>query len=244
MLLYLPLAHNFGRLMHLLGADVGFTVALLPRPARIGDAMPQVRPTILPDACRASGEGAHRGRRAASSPPRASSAVWSTGRSRSAGARATFASGGEPLPRGARAQHRLADRLVYSKVKERLGGRLRAAHLGRRAARAGDRRVLPRARHPHPRGLRPDRVHDAPRRSTGPTHFRFGTVGPADPGHRAQDRRRRRDPDRAADRVRGLLQRRRRRRARRSTTTAGSAPATSASSTRTASSPSPTARRT
>ena len=48
MLLYLPLAHNFGRLMHLLGAHKGFTIALLSDPRRIGDAMTQVRPTILP----------------------------------------------------------------------------------------------------------------------------------------------------------------------------------------------------
>ena len=33
MLLYLPLAHNFGRLMHLLGAHLGFTIAFLVRPA-------------------------------------------------------------------------------------------------------------------------------------------------------------------------------------------------------------------
>src|SRR5438067_1004750 len=32
---------------------------------------------------------------------------------------------GRPLPRGLALQHRLADRLVYSKVKDRLGGRLR-----------------------------------------------------------------------------------------------------------------------
>ena len=34
------------------------------------------------------------------------------------------------------------------------------ADLGRRAAREGDRRVLRRARHPDPRGVRPDGVHD------------------------------------------------------------------------------------
>jgi len=32
---------------------------------------------------------------------------------------------GEPVPRGLALRHRLADRLVYSKVKDRLGGRLR-----------------------------------------------------------------------------------------------------------------------
>ena len=36
----------------------------------------------------------------------------------------------EPLPRALALQHRLADRLVYSKVKEQLGGRLRVAISG------------------------------------------------------------------------------------------------------------------
>ncbi|HJS49553.1 MAG TPA: AMP-binding protein, partial [Gaiellaceae bacterium] len=48
MLLYLPLAHNFGRLMLLSGAYVGFPIALLPDPLRVGEVLPQVRPTILP----------------------------------------------------------------------------------------------------------------------------------------------------------------------------------------------------
>jgi len=37
---------------------------------------------------------------------------------------------GRRLPPGLAAQHRVADKLVYSKVKERLGGRLRAAISG------------------------------------------------------------------------------------------------------------------
>ena len=48
MLLYLPLAHNYGRLMLLLGAHVGFTIAFLADPLRVGEALPQVRPTLLP----------------------------------------------------------------------------------------------------------------------------------------------------------------------------------------------------
>ena len=48
MLLYLPLAHNFGRLMHLLGAHVGYTIAFCPDPLRIAEVLPVVRPTILP----------------------------------------------------------------------------------------------------------------------------------------------------------------------------------------------------
>ena len=37
---------------------------------------------------------------------------------------------GKPVPRGLAAQYRLADKLVYAKVKERLGGRLRLAISG------------------------------------------------------------------------------------------------------------------
>ena len=48
MLLYLPLAHNFGRLMLLTGAYVGFPIAFLPNPLRVGEAMLEVRPTVLP----------------------------------------------------------------------------------------------------------------------------------------------------------------------------------------------------
>ena len=48
MLLYLPLAHNFGRLMHLAGPYVGFTIAFLPDPLAVAGALPQIRPTILP----------------------------------------------------------------------------------------------------------------------------------------------------------------------------------------------------
>ena len=58
------------------------------------------------------------------------------------------------------AQHRLADKLVYSKVKAQLGGNFRHRDLGRRAALEGDRRVLPLARRAHSRGVRADRVHD------------------------------------------------------------------------------------
>ena len=39
MLLYLPLAHNFGRLMHLTGPYVGYTIAFLPDPLQTADAL-------------------------------------------------------------------------------------------------------------------------------------------------------------------------------------------------------------
>jgi long-chain acyl-CoA synthetase len=124
MLLYLPLAHNFGRLMHLTGPYAGYTLALLPDPLRVGEALPLVRPTILPSVPRVY-EKIH-------------TAVLAqfdsaTGlkrrivdRALDVGRRASpYRQRGEPLPRGLAVQHALFDRLVYSKVKDKLGGRLR-----------------------------------------------------------------------------------------------------------------------
>jgi len=48
MLLYLPLAHNYGRLLHLSAAYHGFTIAFLPDPLQAAAALPQVRPTVFP----------------------------------------------------------------------------------------------------------------------------------------------------------------------------------------------------
>jgi long-chain acyl-CoA synthetase len=124
MLLYLPLAHNFGRLMHLLGAHKGFTTAFCPDPLRIAEAMPAVRPTLLPSVPRlyekvhtavlAQFEQVHG--------PRRRLLDWALGVGRRV---SELRQRGEPVPRGLALRHRLADRLVYSKVKDRLGGRLR-----------------------------------------------------------------------------------------------------------------------
>src|SRR4029078_7477859 len=47
MLLSLPLAHNYGRLMLLLGAHVGFTIAFLADPLRVAEVLPQGPPPLL-----------------------------------------------------------------------------------------------------------------------------------------------------------------------------------------------------
>ena len=48
MLLYLPLAHNYGRLLHLSAAYIGFTIAFLSDPLRAGTELQRVRPTLFP----------------------------------------------------------------------------------------------------------------------------------------------------------------------------------------------------
>ena len=47
-LLFLPLAHTFGRLCHQAAAYYGSTVALVADPTRVAEALGAVRPTILP----------------------------------------------------------------------------------------------------------------------------------------------------------------------------------------------------
>jgi long-chain acyl-CoA synthetase len=124
MLLYLPLAHNFGRLMHLLGAHKGFTTAFCPDPLRVAEAMPAVRPTLLPSVPRLY-EKVHTAVLAQFEQvqgPRRRLLDWALAVGRRV---SVLRQRGEPVPRGLALQHRLADRLVYSKVKDRLGGRLR-----------------------------------------------------------------------------------------------------------------------
>ncbi len=129
MLLYLPLAHNFGRLMHLTGPYVGYTIAFLPDPLQAAAALREVKPTVFPSVPRVY-EKIHTA--VVASLDEATGAKrrlvdWSLdiGRRVSALRRA-----GEPVPRGLALRHRLADRLVYAKVKDRLGGRLRTAISG------------------------------------------------------------------------------------------------------------------
>ncbi len=129
MLLYLPLAHNFGRLLHLLGAYEGYTLALLTDPLRTAEVLPDVKPTVLPSVPRLY-EKVHariQGQFDEARGLRRRLIDWAL---RVGYEASPYKQRGQPLPRGLALQHRVADRLVYSKVKERLGGRLRIAVSG------------------------------------------------------------------------------------------------------------------
>ncbi len=63
LLLYLPLAHNFGRLIHLSGPYAGFTLAFCADPYKLADALLAVRPTVLPQRPTHLREGPRGGRR-------------------------------------------------------------------------------------------------------------------------------------------------------------------------------------
>ena len=180
MLLYLPLAHNFGRLMHLLGAHVGYTIAFCPDPLRVAEAFPAVRPTLLPSVPRLY-EKVHTALVAQfeeTQGVRRRLLDWSLAVGRRVSA---FRQQGRLLPPVLALQHRLADRLVYRKVKNRLGGRLRlgvsgGAPLAPEIAElfhALDILII------EGWGLTECTTAASVNR---PNRFRFGTVGPALPG--------------------------------------------------------------
>jgi long-chain acyl-CoA synthetase len=129
MLLYLPLAHNFGRLMHLSGAYVGYSIAFLPDPLQAAAALPQVRPTVFPSVPRVYEKvhGAVLAKFDAETGTKRKLIDWALGVGRQV---SELRRAGKPVPGALAFKHRLADRLVYSKVKERLGGRLRLAISG------------------------------------------------------------------------------------------------------------------
>jgi len=180
MLLYLPLAHNFGRLLHLLGAYVGYTIAFLRDPLRTAEVLPEVRPTVLPSVPRLY-EKVHTRIKAQmdeASGVRRRLIDWAL---RTGYAASPYKCRGERLPPVLAARHRLADRLVYRKIKQRLGGRLRigisgAAPLGEEIARffhALDILIL------EGYGLSECTTACSVNR---PGRVKFGTVGPPLPG--------------------------------------------------------------
>jgi len=129
MVLFLPLAHNFGRLMHLSGPYVGFTIAFCPDPLEVGDALLGVRPTVFPSVPRLY-EKVHTlvlAQFEAATGVKRRLIDWAVDVGRRVSA---LKVAHQPIPASLAAQHRLASRLVYSKVQARLGGRLRVGISG------------------------------------------------------------------------------------------------------------------
>jgi long-chain acyl-CoA synthetase len=123
-LLFLPLAHSYGRLAHQAASHRGSTVALVADVARVPEALAAVGPTVLPAVPRVY-EKVHANtlgeiERAGGLQRRIG--LWAlavgarTSRTRREGSRV-----GGMLA----LQQRIADRLVFGKVRDRLGGRLR-----------------------------------------------------------------------------------------------------------------------
>jgi long-chain acyl-CoA synthetase len=179
-LLYLPLAHNFGRLMHLSGPYVGYTTAFLPDPLAVADAMRQVRPTVLPSVPRVY-EKVHTAVLGAfdeATGLRRKLIDWALPVGRRASA---LRQQGEPVPRLLAIQRALADRLVFAKVRARLGGRLRTPISGGAPLAAEIAEFFDAIGITIYEGYG---LTECTTAATANTHerVRFGTVGPALPG--------------------------------------------------------------
>jgi long-chain acyl-CoA synthetase len=179
-LLYLPLAHNFGRCLHLLAGYVGSEIAFCPDPLRVGDFAAQVKPTVLPSVPRVY-EKVHTAVQESfdeATGIKRRLVDWALRVGRRVSERRQA---GEPVPRWLGLQHRLADRLVYSKVKKKLGGRLRLPISG------GAPLAKEVAEFFHAIDILICEGYGQTECTTAsnvnmPTLFRFGTVGPAIPG--------------------------------------------------------------
>jgi len=128
-LLFLPMAHSFARIAHQGSAFNGATVALVSDVARVPEALQRTRPTFLPAVPRVY-EKVHAN--TLGEIERAGGLRTKLGRwALRVGARVSAKRRtGERVSALDAMRERIADRLVFAKVKARLGGRLRMAVSG------------------------------------------------------------------------------------------------------------------
>lgn len=121
-LLFLPLAHNFARLVQFLGASVGFTLAFCSDVRAVSAALQEVKPTLFPSVPRVY-EKVHAA---------VLSAAAETGGTKQRLAEWAFKVGTRKAKEGGGGglQLWLADKLVLGKVRARMGGRMRYAVSG------------------------------------------------------------------------------------------------------------------
>jgi long-chain acyl-CoA synthetase len=128
-LLFLPLAHSFARVEAFMGVHRGLVTAFAESPNTLGDDLREVRPDFVFAVPRVF-EKAHAritAAMAAESPFRR----WLFGRAMRVGRTVSrLQQTRRPIPTRLRLARRIADRLVFSKVRRGLGGRLRFAVSG------------------------------------------------------------------------------------------------------------------
>jgi long-chain acyl-CoA synthetase len=128
-LLFLPMAHSFARIAHQGSAYNGATVSLVSDVARVPEALQRTRPTFLPAVPRVY-EKVHAntlGEIERAGGLRTTLGRWALGVGARVSAKRRAGERVSPLDA---LQERIADRLVFAKVKQRLGGRLRMAVSG------------------------------------------------------------------------------------------------------------------
>jgi long-chain acyl-CoA synthetase len=128
-LLFLPLAHSFGRLESFIGVHRGLVTAFAESIDKLRENLPEVRPHFICSVPRVF-EKVHAGviaRAEAGSPLKRKIFHWSVGVGRRV---SRLQQAGKSVPALLRLQHRIAHALVFSKLHQALGGRLRFAVSG------------------------------------------------------------------------------------------------------------------
>jgi long-chain acyl-CoA synthetase len=120
--LFLPLSHSFGKVLLSAQLAIGFATAVDGRIPRLVDNLAAVRPTFMAGPPRVFEKVQHRVAELAGSGARRRVFDWSMGVGRRA---ARLRRAGESPGGLLRLEHAVADRLVFAKLRERFGGRLR-----------------------------------------------------------------------------------------------------------------------
>ncbi|HET8561811.1 MAG TPA: long-chain fatty acid--CoA ligase [Marmoricola sp.] len=178
--LWLPMAHSFGKVLLSTQLAIGFPTAVDGRVEKIIDNLAVVKPTFMGAAPRIF-EKAH---------ARIVTMQQAEGGLKETIFKQAFAVGleverrkraGQSVPLRLAVQHKLFDRLVFSKIRERFGGRVRFFISG---AAALNRDI---AEWFHAAGILILEGYGLTESSAGafvnkPDHYKFGTVGPVFPG--------------------------------------------------------------
>ena len=128
-LLFLPLAHSFARLEAFLGVHRGLTTAFAENIDKLRDNLPEVKPDFICSVPRVF-EKVYAGviaKAEAGSPIKKKIFHWAVGVGREV---SRLQQARKPVPAGLAFKYRLAHKLVFSKLHEALGGRLRFAVSG------------------------------------------------------------------------------------------------------------------
>ena len=128
-LLFLPLAHSFARLESFIGVHRGLTTAFAENIDKLRDNLPEVKPHFICSVPRVF-EKVYAGvlaRAEAGSPVKRKIFHWAVGVGREV---SKLQQARRPVPPGLAFKHRLAHKLVFSKLHAALGGRLRFAVSG------------------------------------------------------------------------------------------------------------------
>ncbi|MCW2786232.1 MAG: putative acyl-CoA ligase/synthetase [Marmoricola sp.] len=178
--LWLPMAHSFGKVLLSAQLACGFATAIDGRVDRIIDNVGIVRPTFMGAAPRIFEKAYARiitmQESEGGAKARIFNAAFAVGKKRDA---LVFA--GKPVPLTLKLQHAVFDRLVFSKIRDRFGGRIRFFLSGSAAL---NREI---AEWFHAAGLLILEGYGLTETTAGafvnsPDDYKIGTVGPAFPG--------------------------------------------------------------